>query len=119
MTFLSASINGFAKFFLLFGEHADIVPPPELTREEIKELPASIKLPALNNYCLIEIIKNLIVSITHTRNIQFELNSHQLDEKPLTDAHRILVYRLIQEQLSNTIKYANATKVAIVFRWNS
>jgi predicted DNA-binding transcriptional regulator YafY len=33
MTFLSGSLTGFAKFFLLFGEHADIVTPPELKPE--------------------------------------------------------------------------------------
>jgi len=38
MTFLSGSLMGFAKFFLLFGEHADIITPAELTVEVNKLL---------------------------------------------------------------------------------
>ncbi len=30
MTFVTGSLNGFAKFFLLFGEYADIISPASL-----------------------------------------------------------------------------------------
>lgn len=30
MTFVTASLMGFAKFYLMFGEYADIVSPPSL-----------------------------------------------------------------------------------------
>ena len=42
MTFLTGSLNGFAKFFLLFGEHADILEPPAL-KPKILELMGGIK----------------------------------------------------------------------------
>lgn len=36
MTFVTASLMGFAKFYLLFAEYADIVSPPEL-KELVKK----------------------------------------------------------------------------------
>ena len=41
MTFVTASLMGFAKFYLLFGEYADIISPPELT-EMVKNNLAAI-----------------------------------------------------------------------------
>ena len=41
MTFVTASLMGFAKFYLLFGEFADIISPPELkeiVKKNIKEI---------------------------------------------------------------------------------
>jgi predicted DNA-binding transcriptional regulator YafY len=41
MTFLSASLNGFARWYMLFGDNADIISPPEL-RGIVKEVLTSI-----------------------------------------------------------------------------
>ncbi len=41
MTFVTASLMGFAKFYLLFGEYADIISPPGL-KEMVKENIAAI-----------------------------------------------------------------------------
>jgi len=41
MTFITASLMGFAKFYLLFGEHADIISPPglkELVKKNLEEI---------------------------------------------------------------------------------
>ncbi len=46
MTFLTASLTGFAKWFLLFGDQAEIITPAELTRkvqENIRLLEKSLK----------------------------------------------------------------------------
>lgn len=41
MTFLSSSLNGFARWYLLFGDHADIVEPQTL-KDRVKEMLISI-----------------------------------------------------------------------------
>ncbi|MFM6926299.1 MAG: helix-turn-helix transcriptional regulator [Ferruginibacter sp.] len=43
MTFVTASLKGFAKFYLLFGEHADILSPAELKRIVKKNIKAISK----------------------------------------------------------------------------
>lgn len=43
MKFVTASLNGFAKFFLLFGQHAEIITPPELKDVVKKNLKAISK----------------------------------------------------------------------------
>ncbi|RYY50393.1 MAG: YafY family transcriptional regulator [Chitinophagaceae bacterium] len=42
MTFLTASLSGFARYFMLFGDHADIV-EPETLKPIVEELIAGIK----------------------------------------------------------------------------
>ena len=43
MTFVTASLIGFVKFYLLFGDHADIISPPELKEMVKKNLEAISK----------------------------------------------------------------------------
>ena len=43
MTFVTASLMGFAKFYLLFGEYADIISPPGLKELVKKNLEAISK----------------------------------------------------------------------------
>ena len=43
MTFLSASLNGFARWYLLFGDNADIVSPKEL-KDIVKNVLSDILL---------------------------------------------------------------------------
>jgi len=40
MTFVTGSLTGFAKFYLLFGEHADIIEPLSLKDVILKNLEA-------------------------------------------------------------------------------
>lgn len=47
MTFVTASLMGFAKFYLLFGEHADIISPPGL-KEMVKTNLQAISRKLLN-----------------------------------------------------------------------
>ena len=42
MTFLTASLNGFARFFLLFGEHADIIEPLSL-KDTVMDVMATVR----------------------------------------------------------------------------
>ena len=43
MTFVTASLIGFVKYYLLFGEYADIISPPELKEMAKKNLEAITK----------------------------------------------------------------------------
>ena len=46
MTFVTASLMGFAKFYLLFGEHADIISPPglkEMVKKNLEEISKKLK----------------------------------------------------------------------------
>lgn len=46
MNFVTASMMGFAKFYLLFGEHAKIISPPELkelVKKNLEEISKKLK----------------------------------------------------------------------------
>lgn len=80
---------------------------------EIRQLSASIKPPSFKDNLLVESIETLTEDIRRVQKINFNINSGQLDESRLSDAHMLLVYRVVQEQLTNITKYSGAAKVDI------
>lgn len=80
---------------------------------EIRQLSASIKPPSFEHNLLIESLETLVSDIMRVQPIKFYLNDKKLDEKKLTDEHRLLIYRVVQEQLTNITKYSGADKVNI------
>ncbi|MGN6494751.1 MAG: sensor histidine kinase [Agriterribacter sp.] len=55
----------------------------------------------------------LIANITRFNCFEFALCSHQFNEERLTHEQKLVLYRIIQEQLNNIIKHAAAKKVTI------
>ncbi len=80
---------------------------------EIRQLSASIKPPSFEKNLLIEALETLTEDIRRVKHINFEINSDKLDERKLTDEHRLLIYRVVQEQLTNITKYSKASEVLI------
>jgi signal transduction histidine kinase len=80
---------------------------------EIRQLSASIKPPSFKDNMLVESIETLTQDIRRVQKIGFNIDSSHLDETKLADAHMLLVYRVVQEQLTNITKYSGANKVDI------
>ncbi|MFN8251526.1 MAG: PAS domain S-box protein [Ferruginibacter sp.] len=79
--------------------------------EEIRKLSSHVVPPSLNNLSLEESIEYLSKSIKLTGTaVKLEIN---LIEEQLGEAFKVNIYRIIQEQFSNIIKYAAATAVVV------
>ncbi|KAA9038150.1 PAS domain S-box protein [Ginsengibacter hankyongi] len=82
-----------------------------MANEEIRRLSASLVPPSLYNQSLAESIENFTHSFKET-GITYSLNI-KINEETMPEGLKINIYRIIQEQFNNIIKYAEATKVKI------
>lgn len=83
------------------------------TIEEIRNLSRSLLPPALNEQSLLESIYQLIEDIRHARDIEFKVQHTGFDEERIPDNKRLVIYRIIQEQLNNALKHSEAKTVVI------
>jgi PAS domain S-box-containing protein len=81
--------------------------------EEIRKLSKELITPTLNDLGLIQSIKELIRSIQMVKKMKIRLLITGLDEDTLLPEQKINVYRIIQEQLNNILKHAQASAVVI------
>jgi len=80
--------------------------------EEIRKLSASLVTPISGNNNLKDSLEGLFRSYELLNlNIELELN---IDEDTIKQGLKTNIYRIIQEQFSNIMKYAEATKIRIV-----
>ena len=82
-----------------------------MANEEIRRLSASLVPPSLYNKSLEESIENFTQSFKQTQ-ITYDLNIN-IKEETMPEGLKVNIYRIIQEQFNNIIKYAGATKVKI------
>lgn len=68
--------------------------------------------PALYQLGIVDALNWLLEDIKITHNINYQMNDNSNDVK-LDDGKSILLYRTIQEVLTNVIKYANASLIII------
>lgn len=81
--------------------------------EEIRKLTKDLISPSLNDLGLIQSIKELIRSIQTVGKMKIRLNTSGLDEEALQPEQKMNIYRIIQEQLNNILKHAQAGAVLI------
>lgn len=81
--------------------------------EEIRRLSHSLTPPSLKEISLKESIEGLIDKIPFAKGEQVELEINGLDENVLSDGLKVTVYRIIQEQLNNILKYASASVIQV------
>jgi PAS domain S-box-containing protein len=79
---------------------------------EIRRISKSLVPPSLGELTLRDALRELIMSIKFTqKNIHFRTKG--LNEEILSDSLKISIYRIVQEQLNNIIKYADASQISI------
>lgn len=83
------------------------------TIEEIRYLSRSFLPPALHEQGLLESLYQLIGDIGQAKDIDFSVEQEGFDETRVPENQQLVIYRIIQEQLNNALKHANARKVVI------
>jgi PAS domain S-box-containing protein len=81
--------------------------------EEIRRLSHSLTPPSLKEISLKESIEGLLDKIPFVKGEQVELEINGLDENVLSDGLKVTIYRIIQEQLNNILKYASASVIQV------
>lgn len=81
--------------------------------EEIRKLSRSLLAPALQEQGLLESLHQLIDDIRAVKQIDIQLEHDGFDELQVPEGKRLILYRIIQEQLNNALKHSNAQSVVI------
>jgi PAS domain S-box-containing protein len=81
--------------------------------DEIRNLSHSMISPFMEKTTMKEAIEKLILNTTSTSGIKVNLETIGLEEEKLSEKLRLTVYRIIQEQFSNTLKHAKASTVLL------
>lgn len=83
---------------------------------EVRTISSSLVPPTLKDLGFIDSVNALIDSLRTARHLTIELDYYGFDEDQLADNKKLTLYRIIQEQLNNIIKYAGASHVSIILR---
>lgn len=86
--------------------------------EEIRRLSRSLQPPALASQSLLDCIRTVIASIQEVKQIRIELEAGQFDEHLIPEGKKLMMYRIIQEQLNNVLKHSDADFVIISIAYN-
>jgi two-component system, NarL family, sensor histidine kinase UhpB len=81
--------------------------------QEIRNLSKSLIPPTLNDIGLLESLYELISTLEDTKHIRVHLDTSDFDEQKVPEQKKLMIYRIIQEQLNNVIKHSHADDVSI------
>jgi len=80
--------------------------------EEIRELTRSLVGPNIREISLVESIHDLIDTVLHKKGMTIDLKMKGISED-MPPNLKLMLFRIVQEQLTNILKHADARKVTI------
>lgn len=89
------------------------------TIEEIRKLSHSLTPPSLGETGLKTALQTLVDNTALSPGIVIELKVDKKYQSAVTDKNKeLMLYRIVQEQLNNTIKHAQASKISVSLKCN-
>ncbi len=80
---------------------------------EIRKLSHSLVGPPSNDFLLQESLKELVTTVEVGASFKIIFASNKFDESQLSEGKKLILYRIVQEQLNNVLKYARAENVLV------
>ena len=84
---------------------------------EIRQLSKQLVPPSLDN-TLINAVSDLVEEIKSAKSIAISFSSSKFHEKQISENIKLMLYRIVQEQVNNILKHALASEVAITLENN-
>jgi PAS domain S-box-containing protein len=84
-----------------------------LAAEEIRKLSREMVMPDFSGKELVNNIADLVEDINNTQQFNLEFTYKNTDLEKISAGQGFAIYRIIQEQLKNTINYSKASKVEV------
>jgi two-component system, NarL family, sensor histidine kinase UhpB len=81
--------------------------------DEIRKLSKSLVSPSLGDIGILEALQGLIEEINISRQLDVQLHYINSDDEIIDSNIELMLYRIVQEQLNNIIKYAKAANAVI------
>jgi two-component system sensor histidine kinase UhpB len=85
----------------------------QLAIEGIRKLSRTLVAPSLGDITLLKAIENLIELIELTKSLHLELSVGNFHEDTLDKDIKLMIYRIVQEQVNNILKHSRAKNVFI------
>jgi PAS domain S-box-containing protein len=82
--------------------------------EEIRNLSRRLAVPKLGELGLEELMRDLVETINITKKTSIKFLSYGIKNREFNHELTTTIYRIVQEQLTNVIKYAHARTVKVV-----
>lgn len=82
--------------------------------DEIKALSRALIPPMIRDIDLVDAIKAIASHIRLATNMNIKIESEGFDESILSDASKLMMYRVIQEKINNILNHAAATEIYIL-----
>ncbi|NTS41621.1 PAS domain S-box protein [Flavisolibacter sp. BT320] len=83
--------------------------------EEIRTLAKKIVTPRLNDFGLMNSLRGLAEDIMAVHEIQIRFTNVNMDEDDFDEKFKLNLFRIVQEQINNTLKYAKAKTIEVRF----
>ncbi|GAA4340457.1 PAS domain S-box protein [Flaviaesturariibacter amylovorans] len=80
---------------------------------EIRSLCRALVPSTLGDLGLVESVNDLIHAFTRTRHMQIRLDVDAFDEEDVPENQKLMLFRILQEQLNNIAKHAGAEAVTV------
>jgi signal transduction histidine kinase len=87
------------------------------TLQEIRRLAADLRPAALDDLGLISALEDYIYEFSRKMNIAVDFQPNMVEDIRLPHEVEILLYRVIQESLTNTARHAQANRVVVTFTY--
>lgn len=85
---------------------------------EVRRMSRALVPPTLGDLGLIESINDLIDSISRAQYLKIDFYSSDINEDAISDNKKLMLFRIIQEQLNNIVKHADARQVTVALSEN-
>lgn len=82
--------------------------------DEVRNISRSLMPPTLGDLGLIDSINELVDSINRAQTFKANFKHRQLSENTIPENQKLMLFRIIQEQLNNIIKHAKAKAVTVI-----
>ncbi|UAY51540.1 PAS domain-containing protein [Ferruginibacter albus] len=84
-----------------------------MAMDEIRSLSKSLVPPSLKAIGLLDALNDFISSINKVNDISFRMNCNSINDELLDEKLTLAIFRIVQEQVNNILKHAQADKVTI------
>lgn len=81
--------------------------------KEIRYISHNMVPDVLLNFGFVRAVQDFISRVNQTNKLKIHFESNGFEESMLDNTGKLMLYRIIQESVNNTIKYAEATQVSI------
>ncbi len=111
-----------AKLYLQMAKKADTVNQEYLDKsigfimeviDAIRKISKKLIIPGVNEIGLQDNIKNLLADLAVIHPVEFEFHTDGMMEDELGSKLQVTIFRIVQEQVNNILKHANATHGSI------